>query len=93
MNFPTHKSERSAPADLNANLKTHRLILTLPCPNRKQWATAQADFALLGHQLEASRRAEDGLVTYWLTAPVKGAYSFTSWHAVLGALASLQGVK
>ncbi|WP_096699137.1 hypothetical protein [Polaromonas sp. AER18D-145] len=58
------KSECQSGDWQNANLKTDAATVA-PAENiGKQYATLQAQFALLGHSLQHTRRADDGRVTF-----------------------------
>ena len=62
-----HKSESPGGTGQVANLKTDTASLTTAENSgntQKQIATLQAQFALLGHTLQTSKRADDGRVTY-----------------------------
>ena len=61
------KSESPGGTGQVANLKTDTTSLTTAenlGNSQKQIATLRAQFALLGHTLQTSKRADDGRVTY-----------------------------
>lgn len=59
-----HKSECPAATGQNAKQKTSTATVA-PAENLgKPYATLQAQFALLGHSLQHTRRADDGRVTF-----------------------------
>ena len=58
------KSESPGGTGQVANLKTDAASLPTAQNLSKQIATLQAQFALLGHTLQTSKRADDGRVSY-----------------------------
>ena len=76
-----------------ANLKTNRTSLTTAenlGNSQKQIATLQAQFALLGHTLQTSKRADDGRVTYAVSRWGQSR-CFTSTHDLQSFLAQIGG--
>lgn len=59
-----------------------------PAPDEKQFATAQAQFALMGKSLHRVIRADDRSITF-LVRHKKQSYHFAAWHSVTGLLARL----
>jgi hypothetical protein len=59
--------------------------------SQKSLATIQAQFALLGHTLQTSKRANDGRVTYTVSRWGQSR-CFTSTHDLQAFLAQIGGV-
>lgn len=61
-----------------------------PAPDQKQFATAQAEFALLGRSLHKVIRADDGCVSF-LVRHNEQAHHVAAWHSVIALLARIGG--
>jgi hypothetical protein len=88
-----HKSECPAATEQNANLNTYASIVA-PAENlsNKLFATLQARFALRGHTLEASYRADDLCPTFWVSRWGQ-ARAFSGLHDVQTFLAQIGGTQ
>ncbi len=87
------KSESQSGDWLNANLKTDAASLTTAensGNSQKQIATLQAQFALLGHTLQTTKRADDGRLTYTVSRWGQSR-CFTSTHDLQAFLAQIGG--
>lgn len=87
-----HKSESPGATGQNANLKTDAASLPTAQNLIKQIATIQAQFALLGHTLQTSKRADDGRVTYTVSRWDQSR-CFTSTLALQAFLAQIGGAR
>lgn len=61
-------------------------------PDEKTFSTIAAKFALKGHALNRTVRADDGRVTYTVSRWGQSR-AFTVWHDVLGFLAQIGGAE
>ena len=89
------KSERPSGDGQYANLKTDTASLTTAensGNSQKQIATLQAQFALLGHTLQTSKRADDGRETYVISRWGQSR-CFTSTHDLQAFQAQIGGVQ
>ena len=59
-------------------------------PADKQFATLQAQFAMLGHSLTRSHRADDGRITYTVSRWGQSR-AFGHWHDVRAFLVQIGG--
>lgn len=59
-------------------------------PDEKTFSTIAAKFALKGHALHRSTRADDGRVTFTVSRWSQSR-AFTSWHDVLAFLTQIGG--
>jgi len=84
-----HKSESPAATGLNAKQSTDGAILS---PTEKEFSTTQAAFAIEGHSLQTSFRADDLTPTYWVSRWGQ-ARAFTTWHSVCSFLTQIGGAK
>jgi len=61
-------------------------------PDEKTFATTAAHFAMKGHALQRSVRADDGRVTYF-SSRWNQSRAFTHWNDVLAFLAQIGGPR
>lgn len=95
MNQHDHKSESPGATGQYANFKTDTASLTTAenlGNTHKLIATLQAQFALHGHTLQTSKRADDGRVTYTVSRWGQSR-CFTSTHDLQAFLAQIGGVQ
>lgn len=95
MNSTADKSESPGGTGLKANLKTDAASLTTAenlGNTHKQIATLQAQFALHGHTLQTSTRANDGRETYTVSRWGQSR-CFTSTHDLQAFLAQIGGAQ
>lgn len=59
-------------------------------PDRKLFENTRAEFALRGHALTASRRADDGRII-WVVSRWGQARDFSHWHDVVAFLTQIGG--
>lgn len=84
------KSESPGGTGQVANLKTDAASLPTAQNLSKQIATLQAQFALLGHTLQTSKRADDDRVSYTVSRWGQSR-CFTSTHDVQAFLNQIGG--
>jgi len=88
-----HKSECPAATGQNADLNTHSGIVARDQDSdncNKRFATLQAEFALRGHTLEISYRADDRHPTFWVSRWGQ-ARAFSTQHGVRAFLTQIEG--
>ena len=84
------KSESPGETGQVANLKTDAPSLPTTQNLNKQMATLQAQFALHGHTLQTSKRADDGRVTYTVSRWGQS-HCFTCTHDLQAFLNQIGG--
>lgn len=87
-----HKSECPAATGQDAKQITDSAIVAPNRETEKSFATMAAQFALKGHTLQRSYRADDGRVTY-LVGRWGQCRAFGHWHDVQAFLTQTGGAK
>lgn len=89
----TFQKRETPPADevsQNTRQNTYAPTLTQLVPDRKELETTRARFALLGHTLTVSRRADDGRHT-WAVSRWNQSRHLSHWSDVLAHLTQVEG--
>ena len=71
---------------------TNTIKVGASVPDDKTFHTIAAKFALKGHALNRTVRADDGRVTFTVSRWGQSR-AFTAWHDVLGFLAQIGGAE
>jgi len=88
----THKSECPLAGGQFVDQNTESAIVAPNGETEKSFATMAAQFAIKGHTLHRSYRADDGRVTY-LVGRWGQCRSFNHWHDVQAFLTQIGGAK